>query len=153
MAFTPYQGSDGRLEAVIIAADLTLPAPALGAGTTAPVSGITKWSIRFKPTHGDPIAHFESSGTTNGMLWEQQINGGTLGWEAEIEGYFDGDTASTYAASTIWGPGCWVKADFIYDKAVATGHYGNGCKIGDLRLLGPEIKGGPVKFTATLLGH
>lgn len=155
MAFTPLQGSDGRLKAIIIVADLTLPAPAIGAGVTAAIAGITKFTIEFEDNHGDPIHHFESSATTNGMLWGEQINGGTQVYKAPIEGYLNLDATSTYAGATpvVFNNGVWLKADFVYDKAVATGHYANQVKVSALRFLGPEVKGGPVKFSCVLLGH
>jgi hypothetical protein len=153
MAFTPFQGSDGRLKAIKIVADLTVPAPALGAGTTVAVSGLTEWAIEIEDAHGEAIHHFESAATTDGMLWGQQINGGTQVWKSPITGYFDGDSASTYAAYLIWNNGCWVKADFVLDKAVGTGLYACQAKISQYKLLGPKVKGGPVFFSAVLLGH
>lgn len=152
MAFTPFQGSDGRLKAIKVAADLTVPAPTI-TGTTAAVASITKWAVTFEDQHGDPIWTFESSATANGMLWGLQINGGVQVWKAEIEAYLDGDSSSTYAAYELFQNGSWLKADFVYDKAVGTGHYACGAKVAGLRLLGPEVKSGPVKFGCSLLGH
>ena len=152
MAFTPFQGSDGRLKAIKVVADLTVPAPTI-TGTTAAISGVTEWSIELEDNHGDPIFHFESTATTDGMLWGLQINGGTQVWKAPITAYFDGDTASAYAAYLIWNNGCWVKADFLLDKAVNTGFYGCGAKVSQYKLLGPKVKGGPVFWSAVLLGH
>lgn len=152
MPLTPFQGSDGRLKAVKVVADLTVPAPTI-TGTTANISGVTEWAIEFEDNHGDPIHHFESTATADGMLWGQQINGGTQVWKAPLTAYFDGDPTSSYAASLIWNNGCWVRADLVLDKAVGTGFYGCGAKIAQYKILGPKVKGGPVFFTCVLLGH
>lgn len=152
MAFTPFQGSDGRLKATKVAADLTVPAPTI-TGTTAAVIGITKWAVQFEDQHGEPIHHFESTATANGMLWGLQINGGTQVWKASVEGYFDGDSGTSYAAYELFQNGAWVKADFVYDKTVGTGHYGCGAKVSGWQTQGPGVKDGPVKFSCTLLGH
>lgn len=152
MAFNPFQGSDGRLKAILVAADLTKPAPTI-TGTTAAISGLTEWAIEFEDNHGDPIHHFESASTTYGMLWGEQIQGGTQVWKAPITGYFDGDSTSSYAAFLLWNNGVFVKADFVLDKTVGTGWYGCGAKMSQYKNLGPKVKGGPVFFSGVLLGH
>jgi hypothetical protein len=152
MAFTPIQGSDGRLMAITVAANLSLPMP-VNTGTAANIDGITKWVLMIEDNHGDPIHHFESSATAYGMLWGEQIQGGVQTYKVDIEGYIDLDSTSTYADYTLFNNGAIVRANLIYDKTVATGLYGLMCKISNWRTAGPEVKGGPVKFSCTLLGH
>jgi hypothetical protein len=154
MAFTPFAGTDGRIKAITVAADLTLPYPTI-TGTTAAISGIRKWALEFDDKMGDPIHHFESAANAYGVLWGQWLQGGTQVYKVNVEMYFDGDSASSYIATTIWMNGAFVKADFVLDKTVGTGFYGCGGKISQLKYLGPDVdRGGSGDLLSfVFLGH
>lgn len=145
-------GSDGRLKLITVAADLTVYYPTI-TGTTAAIAGIRKWVLRLSAQTPEPIHHFESSSTAAGMLWGEQIQGGTQIWEADIQGYIDLTSASSYATYTNFTNGAAAKVDLVYDKTVGTGHYGLGCKVFDWQSQGPEVKGNVVEFSCKLLGH
>jgi hypothetical protein len=145
-------GSDGRLKAIAVAADLSVYYPTI-TGTTAAVAGIRKWTLRLVGQTPEALHHFESAATTAGMLWGEQIQGGTQIWEADVQGYIDLTSTSSYLTYTLFTNGAAIKADLVYDKAVGTGHYGLGAKIFDWQTQGPEVKGNAVEFTCKLLGH
>lgn len=148
MALTPYAGVYGRIKAIAITPDFTVPYPTI-TGTTAAKSGITKWSIEAKDEQPEPFIHFESTVSTAGLLTGRRLTGGTVMYEAPIEGWLDGDTGGTM---TLFECGAWIKVDLIMNKTVGTGLYGMGAKITGFRNLGPEAKGSVIiRFACTLL--
>ncbi len=144
-----YSGSDGRISAVLVAPDLTLPTPTI-TGTTADIAGITKWQQRWKSNNGEPLVHFEGVAHASGAIYEEHIQGGVIGWEVDVEGYLD-LTAST-GTVPVFVENCFIYCDFILTKNGIFGFAGAGGKVNGLTF-GPAVKGGPQTFQFKLLGH
>lgn len=148
MAFTPYAGAYGDFKAILVAPDFTVPFPTI-TGTPAAISGITKWSYDPKVEQPEPLWHFQSTVTTQGLLTCRRLTGGTIAHEFALEGWFDGAATATMI---LFENGAWVKVDLLLNKTSANGFHGVGGKIDQMKVLGPEAKGSTiVKFTAQLL--
>ena len=146
MATTFFAGSQGRMKLIGVAPSLS-DAFVSFSGTTANVAGIRSWKVNVS-VEQPPAVHFETSASTTGVLYEQQVQGGIGRWSAEVEGYFDGDTA---ASSAVFGMGEMVVCDFIYNKASGVGHKSANGKVTSFSP-GGQVGGGLFTFTATIAG-
>jgi len=151
MAFTPVHGSRGRITAIFVTPDLTLPVPTLTGLTQAPVNGITKWRLNLEAQAGDQIHHFEGTTSAAGIIQGEEIQGGVGTHTVDIEGYFD--LAATVGTEIQWRPGVFVVMDLIYNRATGlTGHSNVYGKVMTLSM-GPGVKDGPVTFAAKVRVH
>ena len=147
MAFTPYAGSAGNFKLVNVAANLALPMPSL-TGSTASIAGIRSWAL--KPNvNSKSLTHFQSTASTQGLLWADQIQGGTATWTVTVRGYFDGDSTDSSEYFVLAGI---VKFDLVFNKNATAGYYACYGKVLDFAP-DQQVDGEPLSFSATIEGH
>ncbi len=147
MAFTPYAGSAGNFKLVNIAAALSTPMPSL-TGSTASIAGIRSWAL--KPNvNSKSLTHFQSTASTQGLLWADQIQGGTATWTVTVRGYFDGDSTDSSEYFVLAGI---VKFDLVFNKNATAGYYACYGKVLDFAP-DQQVDGEPLSFSATIEGH
>ena len=112
------------------------------------IAGIRSWAL--KPNvNSKSLTHFQSTASTQGLLWADQIQGGTATWTVTVRGYFDGDSTDSSEYFVLAGI---VKFDLVFNKNATAGYYACYGKVLDFAP-DQQVDGEPLSFSATIEGH
>jgi hypothetical protein len=138
VAFTPLAGSAGRLKAAVAAADLDAVLPTLTGLNTAALAGVRRWRISPEMEGAGGITHFEIAANDAGVLFQEQLQGGTGRFSIEVELIFD---AQVSGGSDVFIVGQFFVLDLIFSRYTTLGRYGTVGKVMNFEQ-GPSVEDG-----------
>ena len=143
-------GSDGRVSVYVVPYDATTNRPTAAGAVTVPVGSISSWKTQDQIQGNEAVYHFEGPANARGVVYGQQIEGGTGKWTASIAGTTNPNP--TGGTHTIFGIGAIVVIDFIYSKGQKLGRYANAGKVVSFESGSELNKTGGQPFTASIEG-